>query len=195
VVLEIVALFGLGNPGKEYALTRHNAGFQVIDRLAQDLGIALQQRKFRAHWGTGAVHGRKIVLVEPLTFMNKSGEVVAEVIRYFDIAADQMLVVHDDLDLPVGRVRLASRGGAGGHRGVSSIIENLGHQDFPRMKLGIGRPVYGEAVEKYVLQTPYPEEARSFEEMIGRGVEAVHAVLSAGLAAAMNRFNRPEPPQ
>jgi peptidyl-tRNA hydrolase, PTH1 family len=193
--LESIALFGLGNPGKEYALTRHNAGFQVVDRLARSFGISLQQRKFRANWGTGTAYGRRVVLVEPISFMNRSGEVVAEVIRYFNMTADQMLVIHDDLDLPVGRIRLASRGGAGGHRGVSSIIEHLGRQDFPRMKLGIGRPIGGEAVEKYVLQTPYPEESRSFKEMIERGVEAVHTVLSAGLAAAMNRFNRPEPPE
>jgi len=124
--------------------------------------------------------------------MNRSGEVVAEVMKYFGISVDQILVIHDDLDLPLGRIRLVPRGGAGGHRGVASIIQHLGHQDFSRMKLGIGRPVRGEAVESYVLQLPYAEEARTFQEMVVRGVEAVQTVLSTGLEAAMNRFNRHE---
>jgi len=188
----IVALFGLGNPGKEYALTRHNAGFQVLDRLGEAFSITLQQRKFRASWGTGVIEGRKIFLFKPLTFMNRSGEVVAEVMKYFGISVDQILVIHDDLDLPLGRIRLVPRGGAGGHRGVASIIQHLGHQDFSRMKLGIGRPVRGEVVESFVLQLPYPEEARAFQEMVVRGVEAVQTVLSTGLEAAMNRFNRHE---
>jgi len=190
---KIAALFGLGNPGNEYATTRHNVGFQVVDRLAQAFGITLQQRKFRAGWGTGIIEGRKIFIVKPLTFMNRSGEVVVEVLKYFGIAANQMLVIHDDLDLPVGRIRLVPKGGAGGHRGVSSIIQHLGHQDFPRLKLGIGRPAHGETVESYVLRPPYPEETSVFEDMVERGFEAVQTVLSTGLVPAMNRFNRQEP--
>lgn len=190
---KIAALCGLGNPGNEYAKTRHNVGFQVVDRLAQAFGIALQQRKFRAGWGTGTVEGRKIFIVKPLTFMNRSGEVVVEVLKYFGIAANQMLVIHDDLDLPVGRIRLVLKGGAGGHRGVSSVIQHLGHQDFPRLKLGIGRPAHRETVESYVLHPPYPEETLAFNDMVERGFEAVKAVLSTGLVTAMNRFNRQEP--
>jgi PTH1 family peptidyl-tRNA hydrolase len=190
---KIAALCGLGNPGNEYANTRHNVGFQVVDRLAQAFGIALQQRKFRAGWGTGTVEGRKIFIVKPLTFMNRSGEVVVEVLKYFGIAANQMLVIHDDLDLPVGRIRLVLKGGAGGHRGVSSIIQHLGHQDFPRLKLGIGRPAHGETVESYVLRPPYPEETLAFNDMVERGFEAVQTVMSTGLVTAMNRFNRQEP--
>jgi len=189
---KIAALCGLGNPGNEYAKTRHNVGFQVVDRLAQAFGIALQQRKFRAGWGTGTVEERKILIVKPLTFMNRSGEAVVEVLKYFGITANQMLVIHDDLDLPVGRIRLVLKGGAGGHRGVSSIIQHLGHQDFPRLKLGIGRPAYGETVESYVLRPPYPEETLAFNDMVERGFEAVQTVLSTGLVAAMNRFNRQE---
>lgn len=190
---KIAALCGLGNPGSEYAKTRHNVGFQVVDRLAQAFGIALQQRKFRAGWGTGTVEGRKIFIVKPLTFMNRSGEVVVEVLKYFGITANQMLVIHDDLDLPLGRIRLVLKGGAGGHRGVSSIIQHLGHQDFPRLKLGIGRPAHGETVESYVLRPPYPEETLAFNDMVERGFEAVQTVMSTGLVTAMNRFNRQEP--
>ena len=190
---KIAALCGLGNPGNEYAATRHNVGFQVVDGLAQTFGIALHERKFRASWGTGIVEGRRIFVFKPLTFMNRSGEVVAEVLKYFGIAANQMLVIHDDLDLPVGRIRLVAKGGAGGHRGVSSIIQHLGHNDFPRLKLGIGRPAHAEPVESYVLRPPYVEETPAFDDMVERGFEAVRTVLSTGLVAAMNRFNRQEP--
>ncbi|MDY0041189.1 MAG: aminoacyl-tRNA hydrolase [Desulforhabdus sp.] len=189
---EITALCGLGNPGQEYAATRHNVGFQVVDRLAQAYGIVLQQRKFKASWGTGVVAGRKIFIVKPLTYMNRSGEVVVDILKYFGITAGQMLVIHDDLDLPIGRIRLVPKGGAGGHRGVSSIMEHLGQQDFPRLKLGIGRPAHGETVESFVLRPPYPEDTLAFNEMVERGFEAVHTVLSTGLVAAMNRFNRQE---
>ncbi len=113
-------------------------------------------------------------------------------LRYFNIPASQMLVVHDDLDLPCGRIRLARKGGAGGHRGVQSIIQHVGGQDFPRLKLGIGRPLHGEPVEAYVLKSPYPEEAEGFEAMIEQGSKAARAVLAEGLGAAMNRFNKRE---
>lgn len=190
---KIVIVVGLGNPGKEYKSTRHNVGFQVIDRLAQLAGITLQERKFKASWGSGALAGRKISLVQPLAFMNRSGEPVGEILRYFAIGAEQMLVVHDDLDLPCGRLRLVRGGGAGGHRGVLSLIQHLGGRDFPRLKMGIGRPVHGEAVESYVLRAPYPEQQREFAEMIERAAEATQEVLRSGLAAAMDKFNRREP--
>jgi len=183
---------GLGNPGSEYAKTRHNAGFQVVDRMVEVFHVAMQQRKFKASWGTGNIEGQKILVVKPLTYMNRSGEALVEILNYFGISAEQMLVVHDDLDLPTGRVRLAAKGGAGGHRGISSIIQHLGNQDFPRLKLGIGRPLHGEAIEHYVLQAPYPEEALAFAQMVERGFKALQTVLSAGLVAAMNQYNRHE---
>lgn len=190
--VKIALVCGLGNPGGEYARTRHNAGFQVVDRWVEVFHFALQQRKFKASWGVGTIEGRKVWVVKPLTYMNRSGEVVVEMLDYFDISAEQMLVVHDDLDLPCGRIRVAPKGGAGGHRGVASIIQHLGHQDFPRLKLGIGRPQHGEAIESYVLQAPYPDEAATFAHMVGRGFEALQMILSAGLTAAMNQFNRHE---
>lgn len=188
----IALVCGLGNPGGEYAKTRHNAGFQVVDRLVEVFHFALQQRKFKASWGAGTIEGRKVLAVKPLTYMNRSGEVVVEMLDYFDISAEQMLVVHDDLDLPCGRIRVAPKGGAGGHRGVASIIQHLGHQDFPRLKLGIGRPQHGEAIESYVLHPPYLEEAAAFAHMVERGFEALQVILSTGLTAAMNQFNRHE---
>lgn len=186
----ISVLVGLGNPGKQYEATRHNAGFRVIDLLSRGFGIELKERKFPALWGVVALEGRELLLIKPTTFMNLSGEAVGPLLEYFKIPVNRMLVVHDDLDLPCGRIRLVRGGGAGGHRGVSSIKEHTEGRDFPRLKLGIGRPLKGEPVEAYVLEKPYVEEQESFEEMLIHGVEVVRAVLSEGIGAAMNRFNR-----
>jgi peptidyl-tRNA hydrolase, PTH1 family len=188
------AVVGLGNPGKCYKDTRHNVGFRVIDELARKLLIPLKEQGYQANWGLELVAGRAILLCQPLTFMNLSGQVVGSILKDFDIPANRMLVVHDDLDLPCGRIKLAQRSGAGGHRGVLSIIEHLGHRDFPRLKLGIGRPQRGEPVEQFVLQPPHGGESAVFEDMISRGVEAVQVVVADGLAAAMNRFNRTDLP-
>ncbi len=114
---QIVAVVGLGNPGKQYETTRHNAGFRVLDRLAQLLSVRLEERKFPASWGTCTIERQKVLLFKPLTYMNRSGEAVSQVLRYFKVLPKQMLVIHDDLDLDPGRIRLAQRGGAGGHRG------------------------------------------------------------------------------
>ena len=181
---------GLGNPGRQYENTRHNVGFRVVDRLAAKFSVVLQDRKFKASWGTGIIDGRKTVLIKPLTYMNLSGEAVGEISRYFGIAAAGLLVIHDDLDIPCGRIRIARNGGPGGHKGISSIIDHLGTREFLRIKLGIGRPIHGEPVESFVLQTSYAEDAPAMEEMIETGVEASLAVLASGIEAAMNRYNR-----
>jgi peptidyl-tRNA hydrolase, PTH1 family len=186
----IVAVVGLGNPGKQYEITRHNVGFRVLDRLALSFSVSLEERKFQARWGTCSISRQKVFLLKPLTFMNRSGEALTQMLRYFKILPKQMLVIHDDLDLPLGRIRLALRGGAGGHRGVTSIIEHLGTQDFARLKLGIGRPLHDESVEAYVLRSPYPDQEGAFEQMIVRGVEAAETVLLSGLVKAMNIFNK-----
>jgi len=192
---DIAALVGLGNPGKQYEATRHNAGFRVLDRLTQRFGIVLQERRFPACWGMGVIEGRKVLLIKPTTFMNRSGEAVGPLLRYFEIPVNRMLVIHDDLDLDCGRIRLVPGGGAGGHRGISSIKQSTGDQDFPRLKLGIGRPLRGEPIEAYVLECPYAEQEKLFHEMITRGAEAVQTVLAMGMAVAMNRFNRRELPR
>lgn len=180
---------GLGNPGKQYEGTRHNAGFDVVDGLARRFSISLQEKKFKARWGVGEIVGVKTVLYQPMSFMNRSGEPVGQFVRYYGISPSEILVVHDDLDLSCGRIRIVRGGGAGGHRGVLSIVDHLNFQNFARLKLGIGRPAHGEAVEAYVLSTPYPHERSVFGEMIRVGVEAVTTVLDIGLDGAMNRFN------
>jgi len=180
---------GLGNPGKQYEGTRHNAGFLVVEGLARRLAIPLSEKKFKARWGVGEVSGRRIALFEPLAYMNRSGEPVGQFIRYFGVSTEDLLAIHDDLDLPCGRIRLVRGGGAGGHRGVLSLAEHVGHAGFGRLKLGIGRPLHGEAVEAFVLSSPYPEERAEFRDMIERGVEVVEFVLERGIDLAMNRFN------
>ncbi len=187
---QIVAVVGLGNPGGHYTATRHNVGFRVLEQLARSFSVNLEERKFPARWGASSIGGRKVVFLAPLTYMNRSGEAVGQMLRYFKISPNQMVVVHDDLDLPLGRIRLAMQGGAGGHRGVASIIEHLGDQGFARLRIGIGRPLHRETVEAYVLQPPYPEQERVFEEMIERSAEAMRTVLLEGMVKAMNLFNR-----
>ncbi len=181
---------GLGNPGKQYESTRHNAGFRVVDLLVERWRTPLQDRKFQASWGIGVFGGDKVIVVKPLTFMNRSGEAVGAILKYFGIPSSAMLVVHDDLDLPCGRIKVARGGGAGGHRGILSIFASVGSRDFPRVKLGVGRPLHGEPVESFVLASPYQQEAGTFEEMIAGAADAVEEVLRSGVEAAANRFNR-----
>jgi peptidyl-tRNA hydrolase, PTH1 family len=186
----IIAVVGLGNPGRQYETTRHNVGFRVLDRLALSLSVKLEGRRFPAQWGACVINRQKVFFLKPLTYMNRSGEAVSQLVRYFKILPNQVLVIHDDLDLALGRIRLALRGGAGGHRGVASIIECIEDQDFARLKLGIGRPLHDETVEAYVLHPPYPEQEAAFEEMIKSGTEAAKTVLLSGMVRAMNVFNR-----
>ena len=189
----ISAIAGLGNPGKEYENTRHNAGFRVVERIAAGCGVALQVRKFKANWGNGAVEGRKILLIQPLTYMNRSGEAVGELLRYFGVRAEELLVIHDDLDLSCGKLKLARGGGAGGHKGVISIIQHLGTGDFARLKLGIGKPAHGEPVESFVLDPAYPEEREESHATIALAEEAARFAVASGLSEAMNRYNRRKP--
>ncbi len=187
---QILALIGLGNPGKQYEHTRHNVGFQVVDRLIAHYSTLMMERKFRAAWGFAIAEGQKILFAKPLTFMNRSGEAVGEIIKYFGIPPDRMLVIHDDLDLPFARIRIAQRGGSGGHKGIQSIIDHVGSSDFPRLKMGIGRPKHAEPVETFVLQPPYPEERQDFEKMTVQAEKAARAILASCLSDAMNEFNR-----
>lgn len=189
-VAQIRVVVGLGNPGRRYEGTRHNAGFAVVDALASGYGVSLQERKFSAQWAEGLVAGQRVLFIKPTTYMNRSGEAVETMLQYFKIPHSQMLVVHDDLDLPLGRLKIVRQGGAGGHRGVASIMEWVGGGDFPRLKLGIGRPRYGETVEDFVLSSPYEDERDRFDRMVAYGAEAARAVLEEGVDAAMNLYNQ-----
>lgn len=186
---KIVVVVGLGNPAEQYAATRHNAGFQVVDELARRRRLCWRPAHASfVHTGRD-LPGSRPVLVKPLTFMNRSGIAIDEMMRQFQLGSNQILVVHDDLDLALGRLRLVARGSAGGHRGVQSIIEHTATDAFARIKVGIGRPRTFEPIEEFVLQPPYADELELYQATIERAATAAETVLTEGLEAAMNRFN------
>jgi PTH1 family peptidyl-tRNA hydrolase len=181
---------GLGNPGPRYAGTRHNIGRDAVDALASRHGIRLGSTKFNARFGHGDVAGAPLCLAEPLTYMNLSGQAVAPLARFFKVPAERVLLVFDDMDLPLGALRLRPDGGSGGHNGVASVIASLGTPTEPRVRLGIGRPAAGWDAADYVLARFDATERAAAEELVGRAADAVEAIIADGLDAAMNQFNR-----
>ncbi|HBH62447.1 MAG TPA: aminoacyl-tRNA hydrolase [Nitrospiraceae bacterium] len=182
---------GLGNPGDEYADTRHNIGFMVIDALSARCSISIRQKTVNFIYGRGFVGEQKAILMKPLTFMNRSGNALWEAIRLYE-EIDNILVVHDDLDLETGIIRIKKSGSSGGHNGVQSIIDRLGSQDFVRVKIGIGRPNRGPA-EKYVLRRFNQQQKPVIEEAVERAADAVQEILATGVASAQNRFHVTKP--
>lgn len=181
---------GLGNPGPSYRGTPHNAGFEVLDRLAAALGCALRRSlRFPARMGRGTFERLDVRLMQPRTFMNRSGEAVASWMRYHRLAPERLLVVVDDIDLPLGALRIRGGGGSGGHKGLLSIMENLGSKDFPRLRVGVGRGGGGGDVVRHVLTPFSPDENARFQEALDLAAAAVRDILREGLAAAMNRYN------
>jgi PTH1 family peptidyl-tRNA hydrolase len=182
-------LVGLGNPGARYERTRHNAGFLLIERLAVAHGIDLGRERHGARVGEGRIAGRRCVLAQPQTFMNRSGEAVRRILSFAGSDGASLLVAHDDMDLPFGRLRLRSGGGAGGHRGIASILDHLADPGFLRLKIGVGRPPEGLPAEAWVLQEFGAAEREALPEVLARGVEAIEVLLARGLGAAMNVCN------
>ncbi|NPA93018.1 MAG: aminoacyl-tRNA hydrolase [Chloroflexi bacterium] len=187
-------IVGLGNPGREYAKTRHNAGFLLLDHLAEQLGFRFRRMQFKALVADGRYQGRKIILAKPQTYMNLSGRAVRPLMRFYQIPPEQLLVAYDDLDLPLGTLRLRPKGGHGGHKGMRSIIEHLGTQEFPRLRLGIGRPPGRMDAADYVLQPFTPAEMEVLQIAFARGVEGILRWWEEGLSAAMNFVNAPAEP-
>jgi PTH1 family peptidyl-tRNA hydrolase len=185
----VKVIIGLGNPGKKYEDTRHNVGFITIDKISDKWGIPVQQSKFRAIVGEGRIETEKVLLVKPQTYMNLSGESVAEIIKFYKLTPDDLLVIYDDLDLPTGQLRLRIKGSAGGHNGIKSLIQHLGTQEFNRIKVGIGRPQPGRSVSEYVLQD-FPAAERP---LIDKAVEhAAHAAVMwtrEPFLKVMNHYN------
>jgi PTH1 family peptidyl-tRNA hydrolase len=180
---------GLGNPGRKYAQNRHNAGFHCLDRLAEAYGLRFDARRDKAKVALGRLAGRRAVLAKPQTFMNDSGLSIGALARFFKVAPADVLVVYDDLDLPQGTLRLRPHGGAGGHRGVRSAIQHLGTRDFPRLRVGIGRPPGRMLPKAYVLQDFGADEWLEMQAVYARAVAAVECWLVEGVKEAMNRFN------
>jgi PTH1 family peptidyl-tRNA hydrolase len=182
-------IVGLGNPGRKYAGNRHNAGFHVVEQLAAADGLHFDQGRNRAHLAQGRIEGIRVALVKPQTYMNLSGEAVGAVARFFKVPSDRVLVIFDDLDLPLGSLRLRLKGGAGGHNGMTNIIAHLNTRDFPRMRIGIGRPPGRMPPEAYVLQDFKDDEKQTMEQTYQQAVKAIHVVLHDGFEMAMNQFN------
>lgn len=179
---------GLGNPGGRYARTRHNIGFLVIDRLVGRYGLEFIEKSDYL-FCSGSIEGEKTVLMEPLTFMNRSGGAVRKVVGKFAIPPEKIIVVHDDLDLETGRLKIRKKGSSGGHKGVESIIQSVGSPDFIRVKVGIGRDQF-IPVEKYVLSKFSKEELPLVKEAVGMAADSVPVIIAEGVEKAMNKFNK-----
>jgi PTH1 family peptidyl-tRNA hydrolase len=186
-------IVGLGNPGRAYAGNRHNIGFICLRYFARNQGIKFGQKKGLARIGAGTAAGNRVVLARPQTFMNMSGQSVSRLARSFKVKPEDLLVIHDDLDLPLAKVRISSGSGSGGHKGINSIIEELGTREFTRLRVGIGRPAQPNPGEDdiiaYVLSNFTPEEKKAVNQIIPRVTEAILCLLTEGLEPAMNRFN------
>ena len=182
-------IVGLGNPGKRYEGTRHNVGFLVVDWIAAQSKIAIDSKHFGAVVGEGVLEGEKIVLVKPQTYMNRSGEPVADLAREYGLGSEDLVVINDDLDLPFGRIRIRPNGSAGGHRGLLSIAENLAGAPFERVRIGIGRPPEGMDAAQYVLE-PFDEfESKQLAQVVSRAAESVGCIVRDGIDRAMATYN------
>ena len=186
-------IIGLGNPGRVYANNRHNIGFMCLNHFAKTQGIRFDRKQGQARIGSGEVAGSEVILAKPQTYMNLSGQSVSRLIKRFDIDLNDLLVIHDDLDLPLGKIRIRRGGSSGGHKGVDSIISYLGSQNFLRLRVGIERPVVSEITENdviaYVLSDFTPEEEEVVIQVIPRVSEAILCILDESLITAMNRYN------
>ncbi len=181
-------LVGLGNPGEKYLKTRHNFGFMVIDRLAWHLETECSQKKFQSFFGKKTVEAEEVVLIKPQTFMNVSGVAVKEAVAFYKCALQELMIVCDDLDLPLGKIRLRRNGGCGGHRGLESIANSLGTTEFPRLKIGIGRPLTREA-SNYVLSPFSGDEESEAQESVEKACQVLKTWIFEGIEACMNKFN------
>ena len=186
---ENTLIVGLGNPGLAYRHNRHNVGFMVADALAEKLEIPLKRVKFKAQIGNGKLEGIPIIIAKPLTFMNNSGEAVAPLVRYFKVPLERLLVIHDDMDLPLGTLRMRPSGGSAGHNGMLSIFDKLGTNAIPRLRVGIGRPPGRMDPADYVLQDFPRSEEELLSMVIAQACEAALAFITTGLEKAMNTYN------
>jgi peptidyl-tRNA hydrolase, PTH1 family len=183
-------IVGLGNPVPEYTGTRHNVGADAVRSLVRRLGLTMSSRRFSGESARSVLPGRPAVFLCPVTYMNLSGQSVQACADYYKIPLNAILVVHDDLDLPLGKLKGATGGGTGGHKGVASVIRHLGSGEFCRLKIGIGRPRFGEPVDRYVLSRFYPDEAEAVERVLQAAGEACGRFATEGIDRLMNEINR-----
>ncbi len=178
---------GLGNIGRQYEHTRHNVGFDVIDLISDKYNISMNREKFKGVYGEGIISYEKVILLKPSTYMNLSGESVREIVNFYKISNENIIVVYDDISLDIGRLRIRTQGSAGGHNGIKSIISNLGTDAFPRVKVGIGQPK--EQLVSHVLGKFSTEDREKIKEVFETIVDAIECIISKGMAEAMNKYN------
>ena len=187
-------IVGLGNPGKDYERTRHNCGFRCLDLLADKLGCKIDKSKFQGLYGQTVYQGRKLMLLKPQTYMNLSGRSVLQLSAYFSIPPQRIIVLFDDISLPPGRLRIRSDGSAGGHNGIKSIIAELGSQEFPRVKIGVGSKAHPEQdLADHVLSTFSAQEEKALAVSLSNAADAALAIIDCGVPEAANRFNGSKP--
>jgi len=184
----IKLIVGLGNPTQRYAHNRHNVGFMIVERFAHAHGWRFARKRFNAEIAEGAVDGVRVMLAKPQTFMNDSGEAIGKLFAFYKIAPHDLMVVYDDLDLPQGKLRIRSKGSAGGHHGMESIIARIGTSDFPRLRIGIGRPNPADDID-HVLSDFSGDERELMDETFARAVDAIAVWATQGINRAMNEFN------
>jgi len=187
--MPVKLIVGLGNPGPRYRFSRHNAGFLVLDQLAEKNGMALSQRLFDALVARGKIAGESVIAVQPQTFMNLSGVAVRRISDFYRVEVADLIVIHDDMDLPFGTIRLKEGGGHGGHKGLISVIEQLGNPDFLRVRIGIGKPVMREMVDSYVLSPFSEEEMQTVPDIAATACDVVTEIVSSGVQAAIVKYH------
>jgi PTH1 family peptidyl-tRNA hydrolase len=186
----MILVAGLGNPGREYSSSRHNVGFIVIDELAKRLGVSLKKKGFKGHYTQASIEEKKLLLLKPDTYMNRSGEALSDIVEFFKIPTKDIIVVYDEMDLPLGNIKVKVGGGSAGHKGIRSIINSLGSSEFIRVRVGIGKPVQRSEAIDHVLSEFEKEEKKLVNDAINRAQDAVLEIALRGAESAMNKFNR-----
>lgn len=182
-------IIGLGNPEKDYGNTRHNMGFNVINKIAQKYNIEINRTKFKALFGSGNINNEKVILLKPQTFMNLSGESVKEAIDFYKLDLENVLIIYDDIDLAPGKIRIKKNGGPGTHNGMKSIVQHLGTENFARLRIGIGKPKDNTDLVEYVIGYVSQEDKELLEDGVNLAVEAVDTIIKENIDSAMNKYN------
>ena len=182
-------IIGLGNPEEEYSKTRHNIGFNTINKIAQQYNIEINKKKFQGLYEITAIEGKKVILVKPQTYMNLSGDCVKEIADFYKIPKEEILIIYDDMDIEPGKIKIRKKGSSGGHNGIKSIIQKIGTEEFPRIRIGIGRPKHSGDEINYVIGAIPEEENDKLNEGIEKAKKAVIEILKNGIDSAMNKFN------
>ena len=182
-------IVGLGNPEEEYSKTRHNMGFDVINKLSKNLGIEVNKKKFNSLYGTGTILGEKVILLKPQTYMNLSGEAVRDFKNFYKVNSEDVIVIYDDLDIEPGIIKIRKKGGPGTQNGMKSVVNELQTEEFPRIRVGIGNPEYKNDLLNYILTKIPDEDYKILETAISNSADAIEEILKNGIDSAMNKFN------